>query len=262
MFGKDFLKPQEKPISSIERNEKEIIFYYTSSLGDKFKFIFIGPKRENYLKIAQDAFESLINDTYTLLPQNQIYLMPSNYWTIYKRWPEGKGFLTVKNNARVFINDQRYRFVEPYYYFNVDKESPGGVYGIYYHDELIYVGSSTQDMVARWKEHDAYFRSKGDLNEMYRFGYDPNEIEYRTLKTGDEIAETIGVNRISSWLIEYTEYIYIDIFKPKWNKEGNTKPFEFKVREADIPISHWKTFKEFLVSSHSSMPDSLMNAEE
>jgi hypothetical protein len=70
MFGKDFLKPQEKPTSSIEHKEKEIIFYYTSSFGDKFKFIFIGPKREKYLKVAQDAFEGLINDTYTLLPQN------------------------------------------------------------------------------------------------------------------------------------------------------------------------------------------------
>lgn len=97
---------------------------------------------------------------------------------------------------------------------------------------------------------------------MYRFGYDPNEIEYRTLKTGDEIAETVGVSYVSSWLIEYTEYIYIDIFKPKWNKEGNIKPFEFKVKKADVPISHWETFKEFLLSPCPFVPGSLMDVEE
>ena len=95
MFGKDFINWNPTPITTnIIREDKAITYYYNSSKGDQFKFTFRGDKKETYLSIAQKAFETLIKDNYILLPNNLLYLTPSDYWTIYKRWrypkPNGK----------------------------------------------------------------------------------------------------------------------------------------------------------------------------
>ena len=42
--------------------------------------------------------------------------------------------------------------------------------------------------------------------------------------------------------IEYTELIYIQIFKPPYNSEGITKTFSFKVKKEDFPIDYWEIF--------------------
>lgn len=252
MFRKDFINSNSTPIiTNIIKEEKSITYYYNSSKGDKFKFIFTGPRKETYLSIAQNAFENLIKDNYTLLPNYTLYLTPSHYWDIYKRQDYGKNFLTLTQNVKVYINDTLYRFVDTNYYFNIKTEKLGGVYGIYYQDKLLYIGSSVSDLKARWKEHDINFRNQIGTNKMYHQDFNPNEVEYRTLISAEEICDLIHKDWPSGWLIEYIELIYIKIFQPLYNSEGVSKPFTFKVRKEDLPISHWEIFQNFLKQGDS-----------
>lgn len=247
MFGKDFINTNPTPITTnIIRDDKTITYYYNSSKGDQFKFIFRGAKKETYLSIAQRAFETLIKDNYLLLPNNFLYLAPSDYWTIYKRWEYGKNFITITNNVKFYINDILYHFIDTNYYFSATKENLGGVYGIYYNNELLYIGSSVSDLQARWKEHDTNFRTRSSSNKMYQQDFNPDEIEYRSLIDLNDISNLINKQTPSSWLIEYTELIYIQIFKPLYNSEGITKTFSFKVKREDLPTDYWETFQRFL----------------
>lgn len=46
MFGKDFINSNPTPITTnIIKEDKTITYYYNSSKGDKFKFIFRGAKK-------------------------------------------------------------------------------------------------------------------------------------------------------------------------------------------------------------------------
>lgn len=201
MFGKDFINTNPTPITTnIIRDDKTITYYYNSSKGDQFKFIFRGAKKETYLSIAQRAFETLIKDNYLLLPNNFLYLAPSDYWTIYKRWEYGKNFITITNNVKFYINDILYHFI------------------------------------------DTNFRTRSSSNKMYQQDFNPDEIEYRSLIDLNDISNLINKQTPSSWLIEYTELIYIQIFKPLYNSEGITKAFSFKVKREDLPTDYWEIF--------------------
>lgn len=62
-----------------------------------------------------------------------------------------------------------------------------GVYGIYDGDDLLYVGSATC-LIERWKEHNGNFRTKSFSSKLYSVEIDPDQLIYKELISGTEIA--------------------------------------------------------------------------
>ena len=62
-----------------------------------------------------------------------------------------------------------------------------GVYGIYDGDDLLYVGSATC-LIERWKEHNQNFRTKSFSSKLYSAEVDPDQLIYKELISGTEIA--------------------------------------------------------------------------
>lgn len=248
MTGKEIheLKTCQKATNEeIVTETKSITFTCTSSLGDQVKIIFTSPNREKYAKVAQICWSKIITD-YTLLPNNQVYLPPKDYWNIYKKMAGGRELIKGIGN-QLFINNTRFSFVDTDYYFNTSPEIDRGVYGIYYQDILIYIGSST-DVLVRWKEHDEAFRNKSTTSNMYQANYNPDLIEYRVLVSQKELNDLIPTEQANMWLMELIEWSYIKLLQPLYNKEGKSCCFNFKARPGDLPIDYWLLAKKFLTA--------------
>jgi hypothetical protein len=91
----------------------------------------------------------------------------------------------------MIINDEPYHFPNTEYYFSSEEPMIGerAVYGIYYGDDLLYIGSASSGIEQRWKEHHEAFKTGKGQNKMYTAGFDANQIEYRTLKTAAQLQE-------------------------------------------------------------------------
>lgn len=109
-----------------------------------------------------------------------------------------------------------------------------GIYGIYDGDDLLYVSSATC-LIERWKEHNKIFRTK-----LYSAEVDPDQLIYKELISGTEIAQTCGLASTSTWLLEFAEWMYIRILWPKYNIKGKTKQFQFhpNVKKSGELMSH------------------------
>ena len=114
-----------------------------------------------------------------------------------------------------------------------------GVYGIYNGDDLLYVGSATC-LIERWKEHNESFRTKSFSSKLYSAEVDPDQLIYKELISGTEIAQTCGLTSTSTWLLEFAEWMYIRILQPKYNINGKTKQFQFhpNVKKSEELMSH------------------------
>lgn len=235
--------------------EKSIIFNCTSSLGDHIEVTLTSPNRAKYLQIAEIAWLTLITD-YTLLPNNLIYLPPTIYWNLYKRIKYGKEFLKGVGQL-LKINGVPHKFVDADYYFNISFGTNRGVYGIYYKNILLYIGSAS-DLTQRWREHDAEFREKSSKQKLYNSGYDPDEIEYRILISQEDLDNLIPATQTSMWLFEVIEWSYIKLLQPLYNIEGKTKSFSFQARQTDLPVSYWDLVKLYLTSD-SIAPESILS---
>lgn len=114
-----------------------------------------------------------------------------------------------------------------------------GVYGIYDGDDLLYIGSATC-LIERWKEHNQNFRTKSFSSKLYSAEVDPDQLIYKELISGTEIAQTCGLAYTSTWLLEFAEWMYIRTMQPKYNINGKTKQFQFhpNVKKSEELISH------------------------
>ena len=114
-----------------------------------------------------------------------------------------------------------------------------GVYGIYDGDDLLYVGSATC-LIERWKEHNENFRTKSFSSKLYSAEVDPDQLIYKELISGTEIAQTCGLASTSTWLLEFAEWMYIRTLQPKYNINGKTKQFQFhpNVKKSGELMSH------------------------
>lgn len=114
-----------------------------------------------------------------------------------------------------------------------------GVYGIYDGDDLLYVGSATC-LIERWKEYNENFRTKSFSSKLYSAEVDPDQLIYKELISGTEIAQTCGLASTSTWLLEFAEWMYIKILRPKYNIKGKTKQFQFhpNVKKSGELMSH------------------------
>lgn len=204
----------------IEQDETTIAINGLLDNGDYIEFIFDSPLKEKYAGIALYTWISIISE-YTIGDDNKIYLNAKDYWNIYKNLDYGRQFLEGTGYTMQF-NHALASFVSKSYYFN-----SRSIYGIYYEDELLYVGCSGNYM-ERWDEHDRNFRSNGaylGYSHLYQQNYNADIVEYKILLDIDKIQEITGFKNVGSWTIEEFERILIEILNPKWNVEGKSKPY-------------------------------------
>jgi hypothetical protein len=132
----------------------------------------------------------------------------------------------------MFINGEEHKFVSPDYYF---KDKIPAIYGIYYNDEIIYIGSST-NYTQRWGEH--ILGMMGAQNhwknnpQMYSNLKDyMEELEFKVLYSEEEMREIMGIDDskfFSSYMMEYIEEKCINHYRPKYNKAGVSLPFKYR----------------------------------
>lgn len=98
-----------------------------------------------------------------------------------------------------------------------------GVYGIYQHGELVYIGSTMRDFEDRFYEHKKNFESKSEAMYVYK------AIE----NNGLEMVPIIDVNdlkverKLTRSEVEAMELALIHLYKPKGNYAGIKKEFKF-----------------------------------
>ena len=133
----------------------------------------------------------------------------------------GKNFLN-----RSFKNKKGYRaYIEGKYPIIVKDESGYGIYGIYYEEELIYIGMTQKGFQSRWKEHLDVFagivsRPSGMI--LYQQKMDINKIWFRKIVNVDELNYE-GI--VGEQELKAMELACISLFKPKYNVLGVRKPY-------------------------------------
>ena len=227
-----------------------IVLKGTTGLGDKVEQIFYNPKKKEYSRCALSFWETY-NTEYLLLEEGYIYYPANIFWTLYKKICQSM----AKNiGSKLYINDVQYKFPSTNFYLDGvtnQMAEKRGVYGIYYKDDLIYIGSTCQGFQTRWKEHVKNFKDCQVIkNAMYRLPLE--DISFAVLFSGEEFKEVTREN-MSSWMIEFAEWCFIKAYKPPFNIAGNTENFKFHPSiQLDIPEDYWQMLKNWLVNFDTS----------
>lgn len=242
---------EEEKIKIVKEEKIVELFYYPGN-KDEIKMIFKSPKRETYAQKASLFWKGLIKGEYEVLPSGQVWLPPKIYWNIYKRVADGKNILLGVGN-QLYINGNKCSFLSPQDYFtniSTGEKIVKGVYGIYYKEELLYIGSSvSKDVNERWLEHQENFKQRSIINQMY--SYIPldeiGEIEYRLIISEDELKEKVGEENYSNWGIQFAEASLIIAEKPKFNVIGKEDRFIFNAKkELDTEIKFAPMLKNMM----------------
>lgn len=220
----------------IEENEKGYkTVTYKTVLGDIFSATFYTKKSGIYAPVFIKIMD-YICDNYILKKEKKlIFLPPTQYWTIYKKIEEGPTILRAVGilGKSFSVNGERYSFPHTDYYFHQDKNEQKdiirGVYGIYFRGDLIYVGSSSTDVIERWTQHANNFSAHSPISAMYKI-QDLEDIEFKMLWEDKDINDMLPIPQkvVSSGTIQFVEQLLIKTFKPRYNIEGVSAPFKYK----------------------------------
>ena len=238
LLGKDEEQKKillQKPNFKIEENEKGYkIVTYITALGDVFNVTFYSQKKGIYAPTFIEVM-NIIGTNYILNSDKKlIHVQPSQFWTIYKKIEEGKNILKAVGvlGGKIKVNENFYSFPDTDYYFQKEENnnfSTRGVYGIYFREELIYIGSSSTDVLERWTQHAQSFTTHSPQNQMYKI-QDLEDIEFKLLYEDKEINEMLPIKQkvVSTGTIQFVEQLLIKTLKPRYNIQGIAEPFQYK----------------------------------
>lgn len=250
----------------VTRSEEELIFQCCSALGDNIKMIFNSATKDIDFTIAYLIWMTMIQSNYELLEeQSLIYIYPETYWKIYKHSDIQYQKSFIKNPSyELYINEKQYYVPKPDFYINGQPED-SGIYGIYYQDKLLYIGSS-KGIMSRWKQHDLNFRSKKEISALYFQNYNPDKIEYKVLMDGNELKDFISKKQIKdiNYLMEAIEAIYIKSLCPIYNIEGLKTDYVFKENSSILTYEQKKKINTFLteLTEHSDLNENLQSFQK
>ena len=240
----------------ISRKDGRACLEYTAPNGTKFQYT--GPNSIDSVACCNALLEELLevgNECVILSEMNQqeevyrLYMPLKAYWNLHRsvfaRQTAANRIINVNGYSCSLLGKDDYystelmskiehelqeRLLAPMY---------AGVYGIYNGDDLLYVGSATC-LIERWKEHNENFRTKSFSSKLYSAEVDPDQLIYKELISGTEIAQTCGLASTSTWLLEFAEWMYIRTLQPKYNINGKTKQFQFhpNVKKSGELMSH------------------------
>lgn len=225
----------QEPSFKIEENEKGYkIVTYVTALGDIFNVTFYSKKKGIYA-ITFIEIMNIIGTNYILNSNKKlIHLQPTQFWTIYKKIEEGKNILGAVGvlGGKIKVNENFYSFPDTNYYFQKEENnnfSTRGVYGIYFREELIYIGSSSTDILERWTQHAKSFTVHSPQNQMYKI-QDLDDIEFKLLYEDKEINEMLPIKQkvVSTGTIQFVEQLLIRTLRPRYNIQGVVEPFQYK----------------------------------
>lgn len=184
---------------------------YTTCKGDEIKAEFYTAKKQEYSQVFSKIWD-LIKDQYTLIPGTHLITLPAPlYWNIYKKQLYGKEFIKhvgILTNC-LWINGVNYTFPQPEDYFKNSSilKTIRGVYAIKKGEEIIYIGSSSTNVIDRWKEHVQCFLNRSPLNDMYTTIEDTSELNFELIYSDENINNMfpVKVSQVSAEMIQYTE---------------------------------------------------------
>lgn len=240
----------------ISRKEGRACLEYTSPNGTKFQYT--GPNSINSVACCNALLEALLEVGNECVILNEKEQQKEVYWLympLKAYWNLRRSVFAQQTAANRIINVNGYpcSLLDKDDYYSTDFMTTveqtlqerslapmyAGVYGIYDGDDLLYVGSATC-LIERWKEHNQNFRTKSFSSKLYSAEVDPDQLIYKELISGTEIAQTCGLASTSTWLLEFAEWMYIRILWPKYNIKGKTKQFQFhpNVKKSEELMSH------------------------
>lgn len=242
---------------SINKNNNYIQGIYTTYKGDVVKVIFTSTKKETYSEVFPKYWEIIGEDYKLNLDHHLIILPPKIYWDLYKKRAYGKEFLKhtgIYSNA-LEVNGKRFTFPDTNYYFNGLKDNGGvvrGVYAIKLGEIILYIGSCSTDIIARWKQHVQCFLDRDPRNAMYTSVEDPTQLSFELLFSDEDINDMLPkkVIRVSTEMIQYTEQVLIKTYRPPFNIEGKTTPFVYRGGRSlsSIDTDYIEIIEDFLLN--------------
>lgn len=226
---------------TLEKQEKYILVECKSN-GNVIKMKFNSQKRKEYAAAAIDYWFNYIT-AYEIVPEG-IYLPPETYWFIYKKNHIGAAYLKG-TGYELTVNGKRHTFVPTSYYF---KDREPAVYGLYYNDELIYIGSS-RNYTHRWGEHYiSFFEGSMRYNVMYKDLHDERDkIEYKVLYDSEAVIKLAENDEPSMHQYETVEKLCIEHYKPKYNTQGVTMEFYY---QAEMKREDYKLDQNIIKNLH------------
>lgn len=240
----------------ISRKNGRTCLEYTSPNGTKFQYT--GPNSIDSVACCNALLEALleVGNEWVVLSEkdqqekvNRLYIPLKIYWnlrrSVFAQQTAANRVINVNGYSCSLLGKDDYYSTELMSTIEHELQERSlapmyaGVYGIYDGDNLLYVGSATC-LIERWKEHNENFRTKSFSSKLYSAEVDPNQLIYKELISGTEIAQTCGLASTSTWLLEFAEWMYIRILWPKYNIKGKTKQFQFhpNVKKSEELMSH------------------------
>ena len=227
----------------ISRKGGRAYLEYTAPNGTKFQYT--GPNSIDSVACCNALLKELLevgNECVILSEVNQqkevyrLYMPLKAYWnlrrSVFARQTAANRIINVNGYPCSLLGKDDYYSTELMSTIEHELQERSlapmyaGVYGIYDGDDLLYVGSATC-LIERWKEHNENFRTKSFSSKLYSAEVDPDQLIYKELISGTEIAQTCGLASTSTWLLEFAEWMYIRTLQPKYNINGKTKQFQF-----------------------------------
>lgn len=240
----------------ISRKDGRACLEYTAPNGTKFQYT--GPNSTDSVACCNALLEELLevgNECVILNKEDQqkevypLYMPLKSYWnlrrSVFARQTVANRIISVDGYPCALLGKDDYYLtnlmIQIEHTLQEKSLAPmyAGVYGIYDGDDLLYVGSATC-LIERWKEHNQNFRTKSFSSKLYSAEVDPDQLIYKELISGTEIAQTCGLAYTSTWLLEFAEWMYIRTMQPKYNINGKTKQFQFhpNVKKSEELMSH------------------------
>lgn len=102
----------------------------------------------------------------------------------------------------------------------------GGVYGIYYEDQLIYIGKTKNDFEIRFQQHRDAINNKETSQYLYKYllQKDYSKLEFKPLI---EVEKLKVKEKIKNRDIEAMELCLIELYQPICNVQGRLQEYEF-----------------------------------
>ena len=240
----------------ISRKGGRAYLEYTAPNGTKLQYT--GPNSIDSVACCNALLEELLevgNECVVLSEENQqkevyrLYMPLKAYWnlrrSVFARQTAANRVINVNGYPCSLLDKDDYYSTELMSTIEHELQERSlapiyaGVYGIYNGDDPLYVGSATC-LIERWKEHNGNFRTKSFSSKLYSAEVDPDQLIYKELISGTEIAQTCGLTSTSTWLLEFAEWMYIRTLQPKYNINGKIKQFQFhpNVKKSDELMSH------------------------
>ncbi len=240
----------------ISRKDGRACLEYTAPNGTKFQYT--GPNSTDSVACCNALLEELLevgNECIILSETNQqkevyqLYIPLKAYWnlrrSVFARQTVANRIINVNGYPCSLLGKDDYYSTELMTKIEHELQQRSlapmyaGVYGIYDGENLLYVGSATC-LIERWKEHNQNFRTKSFSSKLYSAEVDPDQLIYKELISGTEIAQTCELASTSTWLLEFAEWMYIRTLQPKYNINGKTKQFQFhpNVKKSGELMSH------------------------